>query len=67
MSNLYQLTVEYIDGWSSIGFGEIIFRPEERAIYLLGDDGTHTVYNFDRVRSYEAIPVEEVPLGDDDD
>lgn len=67
MNNLYQLTVEFTDGWSSVGFGEVIFRPEERSIYLLGDDGTHTVYNFDRVKCYEATPVDEVSLGDDDD
>lgn len=67
MNNIYRLTVDFIDGWSSVGFGEVIYRPEERAIYLLGDDGTHTVYNFDLVKCYEAVPVEEVSLGGDDD
>ncbi|AQT28448.1 hypothetical protein KIP30_gp48 [Mycobacterium phage Pistachio] len=47
------------NGLIAIGQGEVIFQPDEGALYVLGDDGAHTVFNFRHVSHYVIVPNDE--------
>ncbi|AIS73720.1 hypothetical protein SEA_PANAMAXUS_45 [Mycobacterium phage Panamaxus] len=46
-------------GLVAVGQGEVILQPDEGALYVIGDDGAHTVFNFRHVTHYTITPNEE--------
>ncbi|AUV62005.1 hypothetical protein KIV63_gp39 [Mycobacterium phage SWU2] len=60
MSDQY-LRVHCVDGITH-GIGEVVAAPEEGGdgrLYLLSDDGTHTVFNMRHVIRYFTRPLTE--------
>ncbi|ASZ75483.1 hypothetical protein KIW74_gp45 [Mycobacterium phage Kimona] len=46
----------------TVGVGEVVPAPDEGTdgrLYLLGEDGTHTVFNMRHVVSYNVTPYNE--------
>ncbi|QJD52099.1 hypothetical protein PBI_MA5_47 [Mycobacterium phage MA5] len=47
------------NGLIAAGTGEVMFEPSDGAIYVMGDDGAHTVFNFRHVTHYVVVPLDE--------
>ncbi|AOT25490.1 hypothetical protein KIP29_gp53 [Mycobacterium phage BabyRay] len=47
------------NGLVAVGSGEVILQPDEGALYVLGDEGAHTVFNFRHVTHYVVVPNQD--------
>lgn len=57
MTSVIQVT--QINGDVVVGKGEVLFDPSEEAVYVYGDDGTHTVFNFRAISHYTVAPRDD--------
>ncbi|AGI61726.1 hypothetical protein M614_gp45 [Mycobacterium phage BTCU-1] len=47
------------NGLIAAGTGEVLFEPSDGAVYVMGNDGAHTVFNFDHITHYVVVPIDD--------